>query len=171
MVPGRIDVTSPQARPVNNRSPAGHHDADPQDIGDTRPVTPGDTAQRWLDIDVYDAPPLPAALEPVPMEWRVITLYARDAGRLSAQLFVDIGPMTGDIGDRGFATVSFEAIPARTVTLAVSDVDGGPVTCSLLIRDAQGRIVPAQTKRALPDLYFQQTGVSRRRADADAAAG
>jgi hypothetical protein len=156
MVPGRLNLTSPQAKPVNSRYPAGHQHADPNDVLDATAVPPGVMAERWLDITVHDEPPLPAALQPVPIEYRVIALYARDAGRRSAQLFPDIGAGTGDIGSRGYATVAFDIVPARDVKLQIRDHDGKPVTASLLVRDAQGRVFPAQTKRVLPDLYFQQ---------------
>jgi len=156
LVPGRLGVTSPQAIPNNNRYPVGHHHAAPEGEEDRSPMTAGDMAERWLDVDVHDAPPLPASLDPVPVDFRIIALYARDAGRRSARLFADIGPGTGDIGDRSYATVAFHVLPASNVTLSVRDVDGMPVTCSLLVRDALGRVYPAQTKRVLPDLYFQK---------------
>jgi hypothetical protein len=156
MVPGKFNLTSPQAKPANNRYPPGHHHAAPEGEEDRSAVSAGDIAERWLDIIVHDEPPLTAALQPVPVEHRVFALYARDAGRRSAQLFPDIGAGTGDIGDRGYATVAFDIVPARDVTLQVRDHDGKPVTASLLVRDAQGRVYPAQTKRVLPDLYFQQ---------------
>lgn len=155
LVPGRVDVTSPQAIPGNNRYPEGHHHSGGETgLGTT--ITPGDMAQRWLDIDVNDAAPLPATLDPVPVDYRWFALYSRDAGRRSARLFVDIGPGTGDIGDRSYASIAFQVQPAATVTLSISDADGAPVTCSLLVRDTLGRVCPAQTKRVLPDLYFQK---------------
>lgn len=156
MVPGKLDVTSPQAKPANNRYPPGHHHAAPEGEEDRSPVTPGDTNERWLDVIVHDEPPLAATLDPVPVEYRVIALYARDAGRRSAQLYPNIGAGTGDIGNRGYATVAFDIVPARDVNLQIRDHDGKPVTASLLVRDAQGRVYPAQSKRVLPDLYFQQ---------------
>jgi len=156
LVPGRLGVTSPQAKPRNNRYPPGHHHAAPEGEEDGSAITPGDMGQRWLDIDVRDEPPLPATLDPVPVDYRVIALYSGDAGRRSAQLFVDIGAGTGDIGDRGYASVAFDVVPAKSVTLSIRDFDGKSVTCSLLIRDGEGRVYPAQTKRTLPDLYFQQ---------------
>jgi hypothetical protein len=156
LVPGRLDITSPEALPINNRYPDGHHHAAPEGGEDRSPVTAGAMAQRWLDIDVNNAPPLPAALDPLPVDWRVIGLYARDAGRRSARLYANIGVGTGDLGSRGYASIIFNALPAQTVSLSIRDHDGAPVTASLLIRDAQGHIYPAQTKRVLPDLYFQQ---------------
>lgn len=156
MVPGKFDVTSPQAKPANNRYPVGHHHAAAEGEEDRSPVTAGDAAERWLDIIVHDDSPLPATLDPVPVEYRVIALYSRDAGRRSARLFPNIGAGTGDIGDRNYATVAFDIVPAREVGLEIRDHDGKPVTASLLVRDAHGRVYPAQTKRILPDLYFQQ---------------
>jgi len=156
LVPGRLGVTSPQAKPRNNRYPPGHHHAAPEGEEDRSAITPGDMAQRWLDIDVRDEAPLPAALDAVPVDYRVIALYSGEAGRRSAQLFVDIREGTGDIGDRGYASIAFYAVPAKSVTLSIRDFDGKPATCSLLIRDGEGRVYPAQTKRTLPDLYFQQ---------------
>ena len=156
LVPGRLDATSPEAKPVNNRYPVGHRHADAEGREDRHPVAAGDIAQRWLDIDVFDAAPLPATLDAVPVEYRVLAVYARDAGRRAARLFVDIGPGSGDLGDRGYAALTFTATAARTVALSVRDSDGKPVTCSLRVRDTQGRTYPAPTKRALPDLYFQQ---------------
>ncbi len=153
LVPGKIDVTSPQAQPLNNRYPAGHVHAG---MEDKAPVTAGDMAQRWLDLDVPDAPPLPAALGTVPFDYHLVALYARDAGRRAATLSVSIGAGTADIGHRGAVDVSFLIAPAQTVTLGVRDADGKPVTASFLVRDAVGRVYPAQTKRGLPDMVFQQ---------------
>jgi hypothetical protein len=153
LVPGKIDVTSPQAEPVNNRYPAGHVHAG---MEPKSPVTPGDQAQRWLDLDVPDAPPLPAALDAVPVDYHLVALYARDAGRRTATLSVSIGAGTVDIGARGVVDVAFLIAPAQTVTINVRDADGKPVTASLLVRDAAGRIYPSQTRRIVPDMVFQQ---------------
>ena len=159
LVPGKLDLTSPQALPANNRYPAGHvHMAHIAGLGAPEglpKVTQGDIAGRWVDLDIFDQPPLPAALAPLPISYHIIALYARDAGRRSARLALNIGPGTQDIGTRGEVEVIFAARPAQSVMLGLKDVDGAPVTCSLLVRDRQGRVYPAQTKRQLPDLYFQ----------------
>lgn len=103
IVPGCLDVTSPQAKPANNRYPPGQPYAAPEREGkeDHNQVSAGDRIERWLDIDVLQEAPLPSTLAPVAIERKVIALYARDTGRRSARRFTDIGPSTGDIGDRG----------------------------------------------------------------------
>jgi hypothetical protein len=154
-VPGRLSVTSPHAIAVHGVAPPkpavggsmGH-------VGQT--TTRGEMTERWLDLDLHDAAPLDAALEPLRADYKVLALYARDPGRRSASLVFDIGPGTGDLAHRDRTTLHFDIAPARTVQLEVRDVDGSPVTCSWLVTDAQGRVVPSQAKRTPPDFFFQQ---------------
>ena len=154
-VPGRLGASSPQAVPVHGIAPPGAV------VGGSMgnpsvATTRGDMAERWLDLTVHDEAPLGAALEPVPVDYKILALYARDAGRRSAALAFDIGPGTGDLGGRDRTTVHFDVRPAHRVTVDVRDVDGSPVTASWLVTDAQGRVVPAQARRTPPDFFFQR---------------
>ena len=150
-VPGRLQVSSPNAVPVHGVAPGGGINSGP-----AVPTTRGDMAQRWLDVDVHDEAPLDATLEPVPADFKILRLYARDAGRRSATLRFDIGPGTGDLGGRDQAAIHFSIAPARAVLLEVRDADGQPVTCSWLVTDELGRVLPPQTRRTPPDMFFQQ---------------
>jgi hypothetical protein len=154
-VPGRLGVSSPNAVAVHGIAPpqpvAGGSMGNP-----AQATTRGDMALRWLDLDVHDAAPLPAALEPVRADFKLLALYARDAGRRSAALAFDIGPGTGDLAHRDRATLFFDIAAARAVQIDVRDSDGSPVTCSWLVTDAQGRVVPSQAKRTPPDFFFQK---------------
>lgn len=154
-VPGRIGVTSPEAAPGYSPSVASDH------IWDQRPppaehLHHGMVETRWLAVDPYDGPLLPLALDDLEQEYRIVQLYARDAGRLSASFAADLGPGTQDLGGRASVDVNFTVRPSRTVLLSIRDHDGRPTTCSLLITDPQGRIYPAQSKREVPDFFFQQ---------------
>lgn len=154
-VPGRIGVTSPEAAPPHAISVATPH------VWDQRPppgehLHHGDVEMRWLAVDPYDGPLLPLALDDLEREYRILQLYARDAGRLSATFVADLGPGTQDLGGRASAAMTFSVRPSRTVEIRVRDHDGRPTTCSLMITDAQGRIYPAQAKRSAPDFFFQQ---------------
>jgi hypothetical protein len=120
------------------------------------PTSRSDLALRWLDLDVHDLAPLDATLEALPLDFKIIRLYSGDAGLRSATIALDIGPGTGDIGGRDRVSVTFNVLPARSVSLRIHDADGSPVTASLEITDAQGRVVPSQTRRRLPDLFFQR---------------
>ena len=149
-VPGRLGVRSPQAVPVHGVVAGGGMGAN------SVPTTRGDMVQRWLDVNVFDEAPLDALLEPVLVDFKLLRLYARDAGRRSATLRLDIGPGTGDLAGRDQASISFDIAPARSVQIGVRDADGQPVTCAWRIIDAQGRVLPSQTRRTPPDFFFQQ---------------
>lgn len=154
-VPGRIGVTSPEAAPSHAPSLATDH------VWDQRPppgehLHHGQIETRWLAIDPYGGPLLPLALDDLEVEYRILQLYARDAGRLNASFAADLGPGTQDLGGRATASVTFSVRSSRAVTLRVRDHDGQPTTCSLMITDAQGRIYPAQSKREEPDFFFQR---------------
>ncbi|HMB29773.1 MAG TPA: hypothetical protein VKS99_16800, partial [Blastocatellia bacterium] len=50
--------------------------------GNPRPpqqVTPRDVTDRWLDLAIFDKPPLKPTLSGLELEYRVIQLYSRDA--------------------------------------------------------------------------------------------
>ncbi len=51
--------------------------------------------------------------------------------------------------------LQWEVEPTTPVTFAVHDPDGSPAMGCFVIKDAQGRIYPPQTKRVAPDFFFQ----------------
>src|SRR4029453_14864765 len=57
-------------------------------------------------------------------------------------------------GFRNEADVLFNCVPAYELTLRVLDENDRPTTGSFLIRDARGRVYPAQAKRLPPDFAF-----------------
>lgn len=156
LVPGRLDVDSPSALPVNGVYPPGTPQYGPMGPTVLVDTTPGDLAARWLGLEMDEAAPLSAELEAVPFDYKIVSLYARDAGRRSAAFRLDLGSGSAALADHDLTTIDFVIRPARTVNLTVSDHDGAATTASLLVRDALGRVYPAQTKRALPDLVFQK---------------
>ena len=154
-VPGKLAAHSPNAVPVYGAyapdTPGGLN------MGAVGPeTTRGDIAQRWMDLDIHDEAPLDARLEDLPYDFKIVRIYARDAGRRAALLQLDIGAGTADIGARDGAALTFNVMPANAVQLRVRDTDGAPVTCSLLITDALNRVYPSQTRRSPPDMFFQK---------------
>lgn len=69
---GSLRVTSPNARQVPNGPAAA-------------------IAERWLDLSMVDAAPLSAPLTGMALEYRVLQVYARDAGPLAATLTFNVG--------------------------------------------------------------------------------
>ena len=111
-------------------------------------------ADLWLDLRTYDAQPLRPALSGLAVEYRIVQLYSRDAGKREAKFSFNVGQGTQDIGFRNEVDLLFTALPAPEITLGVKDENGKPTTASFTIRDAQGRVYPSQAKRLAPDFAF-----------------
>jgi hypothetical protein len=146
-----LRVSSPQALRVSSRGPKGFSiDSRPAQTISTR-----DVADRWLDLQMFDKPPLVTPLSGLAVEYRILQLYSRDAGKREASIAADVGQGTQDIGFRNDAPILFSIVPSTEVTLKIADERGRPATARLVIRDTQGRVYPSQGKRLAPDFDFQ----------------
>jgi hypothetical protein len=145
-VTAALRAGSPNALPVYARSTSSPRP--------NRVVKPEDVPDRWLDIMTFDSQPLVAKLSGLALEYRIIQLYSRDAGKREAKLAFDVGQGTQDIGFRNEINVLFDVAPAVPVKLTVLDNDGRPTTAHFVFRDLQGRVYPARSKRLAPDFFF-----------------
>ncbi|MFO0811345.1 MAG: CehA/McbA family metallohydrolase [Gemmataceae bacterium] len=134
-VTAELKATSPQAQRLFN-SPAD------------------DVRNRWLDLQMYNDQPLAKTLGGLELEYRVIQLYSRDAGKREAKVSFNVGQGTQDIGHRNDADLVFDCKPSYDVTLQVRDENGQPTTAAFTVRDKQGRVYPSQAKRLAPDFAF-----------------
>ncbi|HEX7312472.1 MAG TPA: CehA/McbA family metallohydrolase [Pyrinomonadaceae bacterium] len=153
-VTAQLRATSPQALPVYARGDSNIPGGFSLEPRPTRKITPGEIADRWLELSMFDKPPLEAKLSGLALEYRVIQLHSRDRKRREARLGFDVGQGSQDIGFRNDVPVLFECLPSKDVTLRVLDEKGRPTTASFVIRDPQGRQYPAKTKRLAPDFSF-----------------
>ena len=110
---------------------------------------------RWVDVAMYDGQPLVPELGGLSLEYRILEVYSRDAGKREATLAFDIGQGTQDLGFRSELPVVFESLPAQRVVLHIRDESGRPTFASVTVMDAQGRTYPSQAKRTAPDFAFQ----------------
>lgn len=108
----------------------------------------------WLDLELFNGQPLRPRLSGLAVEYRILELYSRDRGLREARLGFNVGQGTQDLGFRNEVDLLFDCQPASTVTFRVSDEHGKPTTATLTIRDAQGRVYPAMSKRLAPDFGF-----------------
>jgi hypothetical protein len=113
-----------------------------------------EVANRWLDLAMFDSQPLTPTLNGLTLEYRIIQLYSRDAGKREAKFGFNVGQGTQDIGFRNEVDVLFTCRPAQDVTLRVRDENGLPTTASFLITDKLGRVYPSMSKRLAPDFAF-----------------
>ena len=61
----------------------------------------------------------------------------------------------GENGQWSGADVTINTLPSTPVTFQVTDADESPCMGCFEIRDAMGRVYPAQSKRLAPDFFFQ----------------
>ncbi|MEO2021228.1 MAG: CehA/McbA family metallohydrolase, partial [Pirellulaceae bacterium] len=145
-------VTSPlrcssvNAAPLQKRSRGA---SEPEDS-----ITAKDIPNRWIDLLMFDQKPLTKTLSGLELDYRVIQLYSRDAGKREALFLFDVGQGTQDLGFRSELPVLFTARPAVQVTLNVIDHDGEPTTGQFVIRDQWNRVYPARARRLAPDFFF-----------------
>jgi len=118
-------------------------------------LTAEDEKQRWADISFYDKNPMSERLSGLGLEYRILSIYSRDAGERSAKLSFNVGQGTQDIGFRNEATALFKILPANKLRLGVVDENKLPTIAAFTIHDAQGRIYPNPSKRLAPDFFFQ----------------
>ncbi|WP_395719174.1 CehA/McbA family metallohydrolase [Prosthecobacter sp.] len=148
-VTARLAVSSPQAKEmyVKGSPPVAPH---------AKPKDPGEPAisARWLDLQMFEQPPMQPTLSGLNLEYRIIQLYSRDAGKRDATFSFDTGQGTQDLGFRNETSVLFDCQPAREVKLAITDENGKPCIAELLIKDKAGRVYPSQIKRHAPDFFF-----------------
>jgi hypothetical protein len=141
-----LRVTSPNAKPVQTPSSSR---AEPGP-----PISEAEVRHRWADVAMFDDRPLARRLSGLGLEYRIVLVSGRDAGRREARLGFDVGQGTQDLGFRADVDLLFRIEPAVAVTLEVKDDDGGPTMASFLIRDDQGRVYPSQGRRLAPDFFF-----------------
>jgi hypothetical protein len=120
--------------------------------GDRRAL--GAQDDLWLDLRMFNSQPLNQKLSGLELEYRIIQLYSRDAGKREAKMSFNVGQGTQDIGFRNEVDLLFDCRPAQSITLRVKDENGRATTASFEIRDAAGRVYPSQAKRLAPDFGF-----------------
>ena len=109
---------------------------------------------RWLGLSVFNSKPLTKSLSGLELEYRIIQLYSRDAGKRDAKLSFDVGQGTQDLGFRNEVSLLFDCQTAHNLSLQVLDENGKATTAGFEIRDQLGRVYPSQAKRLAPDFHF-----------------
>lgn len=145
-VTAKLRARSPNAKPLLARSSSAPR-------ARTK-ISNAEVEDRWMEIETFDGRPMTESLSGLGVEYRIVQIYSRDAGKREAGLAFDVGQGTQDIGYRNALPVLFEAKPANKVRLSIVDVDGSPTTAEFVIRDKRGRVYPARSRRLEPDFYF-----------------
>ena len=118
-------------------------------------LTERDVAERWAEFTIFDKPPMAPRLSGLGLEYLVLDVYSRDRGQRAAEIAIDVGQGSQDVGFRNDVSVLFTATPAEDVRFRVRDERGRPAMAAFVIRDEQGRVYPLGSKRLAPDFPFQ----------------
>ena len=117
-------------------------------------ISESDVLSRWMDVSMTDRQPLEKTLSGLAVEYRIVEIYSRDAGKREGKLVFDVGQGTQDLGFRNEVNVLFECEPSVQVVLDIIDYDGSPTTGQFEIRDLRDRIYPSRSRRMAPDFFF-----------------
>jgi hypothetical protein len=113
-----------------------------------------DLQDRWLELMMFRGRPMAPTLSGASIDYRIIQIYSRDAGKRAAVLSFDVGQGTQDLGFRSDLLLNFSCRPSQDLILRVLDENGKPTTAAFEIRDNLGRVYPSQAKRLAPDFHF-----------------
>ena len=151
-VTGELRAVSPNAQSVHNsQSKKTLSDDQFRKRGSSAPEN---DRELWLDLQMFNQQPLRPQLSGLPLEYRIVQLYSRDAGKREGKISFNVGQGTQDLGFRNEVDLLFDCLPASEVSFRVRDENNNPTTATFLIRDKAGRVYPSQAKRLAPDFAF-----------------
>jgi hypothetical protein len=104
-------------------------------------LTPGQVANRFLEVQMYTNRPLSANLSGLELEYAVVQIYSKDAGKREVEIGFNVGQGTQDIGFRNTINILFNIKGSVKVFLKVKDDDGSPTTASFIFNDGIERII------------------------------
>ncbi|MFN7925462.1 MAG: CehA/McbA family metallohydrolase [Bryobacteraceae bacterium] len=128
--------------------------ADSPNAGQLANTSAGAVGRRWLDLAMFNKQPMRVHLSGLELEYRILQIYSKDAGKREGKLLFDVGQGSQDLGFRNEVDILFTAQAAAKVNFRVLDFDDKPTTAGFLIRDEKGRVYPSQTKRLGGDFFF-----------------
>lgn len=134
-VTSKLQAESTHAMPALHMSSSGSR-AKKENL-----LTAGQVANRFLEIQMFDSRPLSPGLSGLGLEYAVVQIYSKDAGKREAELGFNIGQGTQDIGFRSTINILFTILPSVKVTFNVKDDDGSATTASFTITDGVERII------------------------------
>jgi len=147
-VTAELKMTSPNAALPYKQSTGS---PEPRDS-----ISLGDVGNRWMDVQSFHGQPMSPTLSGLQLEYRIMEIYSRDAGKREARIGFNVGQGTQDLGFRSEVNILFDCVPSTEVVFDVKDVDGSPTMASFVIKDSRGRVYPAPSRRMAPDFFFHQ---------------
>ena len=150
-VRSRLEVESPNAEPSLHVTASWSARVGPPGAGDDTTITPGQAANRFLELVMYRRRPMLPRLSGQPLEYAILQLNSKAVGQREARIGFHVGQGTQDLGFRNAIDILFDAQPAVPVHFRVLDHDGTPTTASFVITDGVERL--ADESEGWPEDY------------------
>ncbi len=142
-----LEVESPNAEPILHRSTGR------KQVAEKNVLSPGDVANRFLELAMYRSRPMQSRLSGLHLEYAVLQIYTSEVGRREGKIGFHVGQGSQDIGFRNAIDVLFHIEPSVRVKLRVKDHDGSPAMASFTITDGVERLIATPEVTAVPENY------------------
>ena len=143
---------------VSNAYPVFHLSSGGHRLKEENTLTKGQVANRFLEMSMYRNRPLQPELSGLKLEYAVLQVYSKDAGKREAELAFNIGQGTQDIGFRNAIHILFNIGKSVKVVFRVKDDDGSPAMASFVIKDGIERVLKVDSSY---DLWGKDYRVAR----------
>lgn len=134
-VTAQLEVQSPNAATPLYAPAFGHR------VNEKKILTPGQVANRFLEMQLYRNRPMLPNLSGLKLEYAILQIYSKNAGQREVEIGFNVGQGTQDIGFRNVVNILFNISPSVKVTLHIKDDDGSPTMASFLITDGIERVL------------------------------
>src|SRR5262249_18512659 len=110
----------------------------------------------FLDLMSFGKQPLLRDLSGLELEYRVLQVYCKDAGRKEARIGFGLWREGNNkpVAQSNRVSYEFDSAPAVLLKLRVQDFDRKPVMGSFVFQDQNGRYYPSLSRRLAPDFGF-----------------
>ena len=134
-ITAQLQAQSENAKPLLHGS-SGRNEPMPGNL-----LTPGQVANRFIEVAMYRNRPLSGNLSGLALEYAVVQVYSKDKGTREIELGFNVGQGSQDIGFRNSIHLLCSISPSVKVKLQVTDDDGLPAMASFIITDGKERIL------------------------------
>ncbi|HEY4206757.1 MAG TPA: CehA/McbA family metallohydrolase [Puia sp.] len=121
-------------------------------VNEKKKLSAGQVANRFLQMQIYRNRPMRAALSGLKLEYVILQIYCKDAGKRDVEIGFNVGQGSQDIGFRNTIDILFDSQPAVNLTLHVKDDDGSPTIASFIITDGVNHMLD-KTRASLVGIY------------------
>lgn len=148
--------TAPLEWESANAAPALHGSSGQPTPKPESAISPGELANRFLELAFYRNRPMRESLSGYPLEYQILQIYTTESGQREVELGFHVGQGTQDIGFRNTISLMAQCLPAVKVVFDVRDHDGEPAMASFTIRDNVDRAFPLNDKGQVEDYRLRR---------------